>query len=97
MKVWPDREKRHKFYYHRVWRRIRKIQLRKHALCELCLKEGRQTVANTCDHIDPTWESWNQFISGPFQSLCGACHREKSYEDLSKIKKHNMLKLEVWK
>ena len=91
------RAKRQKFYTHRAWRRIRTIQLRKHALCEHCHKRGRQTVATVCDHIDPTWESWQDFIAGPFQSLCESCHREKTeVVDLPKLKKQAMLKLEVW-
>ena len=90
------RAHRSKFYKKYAWIKIRKSQLRKHALCELCIKEGRQTVANTCDHIDPTWETWEEFIKGPFQSLCETCHREKSYEDVSKLIKKERLKIEVW-
>ena len=90
------RAERQKFYWSTTWRRLRKIQLRKHALCEICLEDGLQTVANTCDHIDPTWETWEEFIKGPFQSLCETCHNEKSKEDLSKLIKKDRLKLEVY-
>ena len=83
----PDRRAlRNRYYKHRVWRRIRKIQLSKQPLCALCEKRGIQSVANTADHIDPLWESWNEFISGPFQSLCQKCHKEKTEcEDLPKL------------
>ena len=90
------RKSRQKFYDHKVWRRIRKAQLKKHALCEICLKEGRQTVATVCDHINPLWESWKEFIAGPFQSLCKECHKHKTHDDLSKLKKQDMLRIEVW-
>ena len=76
--------------------RIRKIQLKKSPLCEMCQKEGRLTPANTCDHIDPTWESWQDFCRGPFQSLCGPCHKEKTEDDLPKLRKASKLKQEVF-
>lgn len=53
-------------------------------------------MANTCDHISPLWESWEDFIAGPFQSLCGPCHREKTEcDDMPKLLKADKLKLEV--
>ena len=91
------RTHRQGFYSHRAWRRIRAIQLRKAPLCEICQKQGKLTPANTCDHIDPTWETWEEFIKGPFQSLCGLCHKEKTETvDLPKLKKADKLRLEVW-
>ena len=91
------RAKRSKFYKTGVWRRIRSIQLRKHALCEKCQKEKRLTVATDCDHISPEWDTWEEFIAGPFQSLCGPCHKDKTMdEDLPKLLKKEKTTIEVW-
>ena len=91
------RTERRRFYQHRVWKRIRVIQLKKAPLCENCQKQGRLTPANTCDHISPLWETWEEFIKGPYQSLCGPCHKEKTETvDLPKLIKADRLKLEVW-
>ena len=87
------RDQRLKFYNHRYWQRIRKFQLLKEPLCRLCADQGRQTPANTCDHIDPLWETWNEFIRGPFQSLCSQCHNDKTLDDIPKLKKKEKLKL----
>ena len=91
------RTHRQSFYQHRAWRRIRAIQLRRAPLCENCQKQGKLSPANTCDHIDPTWESWEDFIKGPFQSLCPECHKDKTeFEDMPKLRKQDKLKVEVW-
>ena len=82
------RAHRGKFYRTGVWRRIRKAQLRKEPLCRICYesKPRKLVEANTCDHINPLWESWEDFVKGPFQSLCSGCHKEKtSLEDLPKL------------
>ena len=91
------RTTRQGFYNTSHWRRIRSIQLRKRPLCEWCEKQRRLTVATDCDHVDPSWESWLEFLAGPFQSLCGPCHRDKTeLEDMPKLRKAEKLKLEVW-
>ena len=90
------RIERRKFYQSRIWKRIRAVQLKKASLCQHCLNTGRLTPANTCDHIDPTWETLEEFIKGPFQSLCDSCHRDKTADDLSKLIKAERTKLIVW-
>lgn len=91
------RAKRNKFYGTGIWKRIRKIQLQRSPLCVQCQKYGKQTVATVCDHIDPSWDpSLESFVKGPFQSLCRECHQDKTGEDYSKLKKAEMLKVEVW-
>ena len=37
------------------------------------------TPAEVCDHIVCTYRTWEEFIKGPFQSLCKQCHDEKSF------------------
>ena len=72
-------QERRRFYKKAVWRRLRLRQLKKSPLCEICWRDyKKQTVAKVCDHIDPTWETWTEFLRGPFQSLCRACHDEKT-------------------
>ena len=94
----PDRRiLRNRYYKQPVWQRIRKIQLSKQPLCANCEKHGLQSVANTCDHISPLWETWNEFISGPFQSLCEKCHKEKTEtEDVPKLVRRERLKMRVF-
>lgn len=84
---------RQSFYAHRLWPRIRKIQLDKEPLCQICSKNGKQSVAEVCDHIDPTWETFQDFIKGPFQSLCKPCHADKTAcDDIPKMIKKERLK-----
>lgn len=84
------RESRVPWYKTSVWRKIRALQLKKKPLCEICLAHKEFSRAVVCDHIDPTWETWNDFIKGPFQSLCHQCHKEKTREDIGEMvkKKH---------
>lgn len=62
------------WYSTRIWREIRADQLARFPFCAECERDGRVTLANTCDHIEPHKGDWAKFIGGPFQSLCGACH-----------------------
>src|SRR5689334_10788912 len=57
------------------WRRTARLQLAIEPTCRLCRERGIITAATICDHIEPhrhrdEWTFW----SGPFQSLCVACH-----------------------
>ena len=97
-----EQEKRRKFYKTGYWQKIRQNQLRKSPFCENCLAGfGKNphktfTLANTCDHIDPTWTTWQDFCRGPFQSLCHSCHSTKTTtEDLPKKKRKKLLTLQV--
>ena len=92
------RKKRQAFYQKSAWKRIRKIQLSKQPLCENCWKIfKRQTVATVCDHIDPAWETWYDFCKGPFQSLCRACHDEKTkFEDVVELKRKKLLEVKFY-
>ena len=89
------RDDRQALYNSGAWRRIRTIQLRKASLCQHCLEEGRLTVATVCDHINPVWESWQDFCRGPFQSLCRQCHSIKTAFDIPLVKKSERCKMRV--
>ena len=59
------------------WRRIRRHQLRKTPLCEMCLKLGRLERATIADHIIEHEGDWNLFWTGALQSLCAPCHNSR--------------------
>ena len=90
-----------KYYKTSQWRRIRSIQLRGSPFCQNCLegfgpKPGKRLeLANTVDHISPLWNTFSEFLAGPFQSLCKACHLEKTKtEDMIVKRRETMLKVE---
>ena len=92
------RDYRQPYYRTVTWRRIRKTQLRKSPLCEMCLKKipKKLEVSTICDHIDPTWETWDDFIRGPFQSLCLECDKfKRSIIDYPLMRKKERTKMEV--
>jgi len=61
-------------YSHRRWRTLRAQQLEREPLCRMCSAQDRTTVATVCDHVEPHRGDMVKFWSGPFQSLCKACH-----------------------
>ena len=63
----------------------------------MCFKSvpKRLTEATVCDHINPDWDSWEDFVKGPFQSLCRICHDEKTYLDLEIMRKKERTKLDL--
>ena len=56
------------------WRRIAALHLAEEPLCRFCLADGVIEPARVCDHIEPHRGDVDKFWSGPFQSLCKACH-----------------------
>lgn len=81
-----DAERHRRLYHLARWKHpdhgIRARQLAKQPLCEMCLAQGRRTVATVCDHIDPrSKETEAGFFAGPFQSLCDQapwrCHSSR--------------------
>ena len=56
------------------WRRLRDMQLNSEPLCRMCVEVDRLTPATVCDHVEPHRGDETLFWSGPFQSLCVACH-----------------------
>lgn len=67
------------------WLRLREHQLALEPLCRMCLDAEVVTEANTVDHVIPHRGDEVKFWSGPFQSLCGACHsKHKQNEEAGK-------------
>lgn len=86
----PERRKnRQKFYQTRQWRRLRAVQLRKSPFCETHLKmrPKRLILGSVCDHLHPEWETFKEFLKGPFQTLCKQCHSDKSVFDVQRMVK----------
>lgn len=63
-----------RWYKLAVWRRIREQQLAAFPLCARHEKLGMLVAADTVNHVTPHKGDWSLFISGPFESLCTACH-----------------------
>jgi 5-methylcytosine-specific restriction protein A len=62
------------YYKTPQWKAIRRQQLATHPLCEQHLKLGQVVAADTCHHVNPHKGDWELFLTGPFESVCGACH-----------------------
>ncbi len=60
------------------WQRFRLTYLARHPLCVACEKINRVTAATDVDHIIPHRGDMDKFWSGPFQALCGPCHKAKT-------------------
>ena len=60
------------------WQQFRARYLVQHPLCVECGKHGRVTAATDVDHITPHRGDMIKFWQGPFQSLCGPCHKAKT-------------------
>lgn len=65
----PETAKR----YGRAWQKIRKEQLRKQPLCEMCLRHGRATPADQVHHIKPLAQGGTHDRSN-LMSICAPCH-----------------------
>lgn len=64
------------------WAAIREAQLSAHPLCVMCMENDETiTSANVCDHITPHRGNEDLFWSGPFQSLCEACHNGRKQRE----------------
>ena len=59
--------------YDEGWRRIRAAYVKRHPLCEDCLKEGRVTPVEQVHHILPLRDGGTNDFSN-LRSLCAACH-----------------------
>jgi 5-methylcytosine-specific restriction enzyme A len=74
-----NRAPNHDKKYGNNWKRIRGLYVKKHPLCERCLKEGRITPVEEVHHIVPLSRGGtNQFSN--LMSLCQSCHTIIHYE-----------------
>ena len=83
-----QRNPAHKDRYHsRSWRAIRKMQLSRQPLCEICMKDGRYTAASLVHHIRPLEEGGTNDPDN-LMSLCAACHSRLHSERGDRWGKH---------
>lgn len=68
-------DQHNKLYDSVRWRKIRAMVLQEEPLCRLCARQGRDTKANTVDHIKPHNDDLVLFLSRDnLQALCASCH-----------------------
>ena len=70
-----ERSEDHNKKYGREWKRIRERYVRKHPLCERCLKEGRVTPVEEVHHILPVNRGGGNEDSN-LMSVCKSCHNK---------------------
>ena len=76
-----------RFYDSVRWREIRTHVLAEEPLCRLCERMGRDTPADTVDHIKPHKGDYTLFFDRDnLQSLCKKCH-----DSSKRIKDHGGL------
>lgn len=74
-----DRDRETRLFYMRAgWKRTRAAYLWDHPLCVVCETVFKRTTrATDCHHVrQPPYSSEQDFLAGPFESLCADCHRE---------------------
>lgn len=71
----PEVVKKYNGYY----KKLRKLYIEAHPLCEECLKRGRLTPAVEVHHIKPVkWGGKHSFDN--FMALCQSCHTKLDRE-----------------
>lgn len=70
----PEAQAYRALYHTARWLRLRKQQLAKQPLCEMCAARGKVTAANTVDHKVEHKGDLELFFSGELASLCANCH-----------------------
>lgn len=72
-------KKEQAFYSTAAWKRLRKLKLNSHPLCEHCDKNKETKTAQLVDHITPIKDDWGlRLTTSNLQSLCHRCHNVKT-------------------
>lgn len=86
-------QRRREVYDSSLWKRMRLAHLRNEPLCEICLMEGRVTLATEVHHINSflnaeTTEERDElaFQDSNLMSLCDSCHQRCHSGDLKGTK-----------
>lgn len=85
-KVYDQARPEAKFYHSARWKRLRAWFLRRHPLCEMCLKDGRVTPSKVVDHIQEIADGGARYDTDNLQALCIACHNSKTAAEKQKRK-----------
>ena len=78
-----DRPAYRKLYENERWRRLSKAHRTANPYCAECARQGRVTLADVTDHIEPHRGDEQKFWLGPFESLCARCHNVKTRKEQS--------------
>ena len=82
----PTRKTANTKPYDAAWKKLRDAVLQAEPLCRICRANGLVTAADQVDHIMPKLlgglDEWTNC-----QPLCGPCHREKTIDDMARIKR----------
>lgn len=73
-KQWKPTE--NAFYSSPEWRKLKKWYKKQHPLCELCLKEGRETPSLEVHHITPISQGGSALSVDNLIALCKSCHSD---------------------
>ena len=82
-----------RFYKTAAWRHLSHAMLVQHPICQSCHEKGIIKMANLVDHIVPIREDWSKRLDpNNLQTLCYACHTEKTKEDHAREFNKKLLK-----
>ena len=66
------------FYHSTTWRKLRKVYIKNHTICELCKTVNVIKKATVIDHIQPIRLGGAKLAWDNLQALCTSCHNSKS-------------------
>lgn len=67
------------------WRKASRDYRRSHPVCELCRDEGRVSLAQCVDHIEPHYGDPAKFWDvNNWQSACKPCHSRKTWQEMKR-------------
>lgn len=83
------------------WQKLRaRIMARDMHLCQTCLREGRTTPAQECDHIKPKAEGGTD-DPGNLEAICTECHKVKTDAEAARaqgrsVRRNREIGLDGW-
>ena len=84
------------WYKTQRWRNVRAAQLRAQPMCEMCKARGVDRAAVVCNHVKRHEGDYHAFWSGPFNSLCKACHNSDQQRIEGGGKARPMIGVDGW-
>jgi len=76
-------------YNSQRWRRLSQKKRVVDPFCEMCLADGRETIANVVDHIHELSDGGDPYKWGNLKSMCHSCHNNKTRKEQRKRKEHS--------
>ena len=75
-----------KFYDSPAWRKVRQLKMNRSPFCEICSAKNRFAKAGVVDHIVEIRDGGAPLDLENLQSLCRACHNQKTKAEMMKRK-----------